>query len=83
VLALPHSGPMPRLGITVSSKVGKAAVRNRVKRWVRSAFREVAAELPPVELLVIARGGAPAGGLAAARRALGEALAALAPEARR
>jgi ribonuclease P protein component len=78
VLALPRAGHGPRLGITVSSKVGKATVRNRVKRWVRAAFREVAEELPAVDLVVIARKGAPEGGLAAARRALGEARARLA-----
>lgn len=77
VLALPRSGPAPRLGVTVSSKVGNAVVRNRVKRWVRSAFREVAEDLPAVDLVVIARRGAPEGGLAAARRALAEARGAL------
>ncbi len=83
VLALPHTGPCARLGVTVSSKVGKAVVRNRVKRWVRVAFREVAAELPAVDLVVIARRGAVEGGLAAARRALAEASGVLAAEARR
>ena len=28
-----------RLGITVTRKVGSAALRNRVKRWVREYFR--------------------------------------------
>ena len=82
VLALPHAGPGPRLGITVSSRVGKAVVRAKVKRWVRHAFREVAAGLPAVDLVVIARSGAPEGGLAAARRALAEAGRKLAAEAR-
>jgi ribonuclease P protein component len=78
VLALPHGGSFARLGVTVSSKVANAVNRNRVKRWVRQAFREVAAELPPHDLLVIARRGAPAGGLDAARRALARAREALA-----
>lgn len=80
VLALPHAGPFPRLGVTVSSKVANAVNRNRVKRWVREAFREVAADLPPLDLVVIARRGAPGGGLAAARRALARAREALSRE---
>ncbi len=38
-----------RIGITVSSKVANAVGRNRVKRWVREAFREIQAELPAVD----------------------------------
>lgn len=59
-----------RIGITVSSKVANAVERNRVKRWVREAFREIQAGLPPVDLVVIARKGAVAMGIAGARRAL-------------
>ena len=59
-----------RIGITVSSKVANAVERNRVKRWVREAFREIQAGLPPVDLVVIARQGAVAMGLDGARRAL-------------
>jgi len=29
----------PRLGITVTRKLGSATVRNRAKRWVREVFR--------------------------------------------
>jgi RNase P protein component len=36
---VPGDGPESRLGITVSKKVGNAVVRNRIKRWVREAFR--------------------------------------------
>jgi ribonuclease P protein component len=66
-----------RIGITVSSKVANAVERNRVKRWVREAFREIQAELPPVDLVVVARKGAVDMGLAGARRALAGARAKL------
>jgi len=70
VLALDAGGSRPRIGITVSSKVANAVARNRVKRWVREAFRTVQDELPPVNLVVVARRGADAMGLEGARRAL-------------
>jgi ribonuclease P protein component len=44
-----------RLGIAVSKRVSKRAVeRNRIKRAVRESFRRARAQLPPVDLLVIA-----------------------------
>ncbi len=70
VLALASGGTRPRIGITVSSKIANAVARNRVKRWVREAFRAVQADLPAVDLVVIARAGAPSMGLDGARRAL-------------
>jgi ribonuclease P protein component len=78
VLALDSGGTRPRIGITVSSKIANAVTRNRVKRWVREAFRAVQAELPAVDVVVVARKGAPAMGLDGARRALGAARAKLA-----
>jgi ribonuclease P protein component len=77
VLALDSGGSRPRIGITVSSKVANAVGRNRVKRWVREAFRAVRADLPAVDLVVVARRGAPEMGLEGARRALAGAAAAL------
>jgi len=71
VVTLPNQLGLARLGVTVSSRVGNAVERNRVKRWVREAFRARAAGLPAVDVVVIARSGAPVGGLEAARRALG------------
>lgn len=78
VLGLPNGCGHARLGITVSSRVANAVGRNLVKRWVREAFRAVAAEFPPVDLVVIARSGtveagrpAAAGALDVARRGLG------------
>jgi ribonuclease P protein component len=60
----------PRLGVTVSSRVGNAVVRNRIKRWVREAFRSLAPELPAYDYVVIARAGAEQAGLEGAKRAL-------------
>jgi ribonuclease P protein component len=70
VVARVTGSPRPRIGITVSSKVGNAVERNRVKRWVREAWREIRPELPPVDLVVIARPAAVRMGLDGARRAL-------------
>jgi ribonuclease P protein component len=82
VLALGASGSGPRIGITVSSKVANAVARNRVKRWVREAFRAIRSDLPPVDLVVVARKGAPGMGIEGARRALAAARDVLRQEAR-
>lgn len=58
VLGLVRRGPPgpARLGVTVSSTVGNAVVRNRVKRRLRELFRARADTLPKgIELVVIAR----------------------------
>jgi ribonuclease P protein component len=53
------SGPVRRIGITASRKVGGAVVRNRVKRGVREWFRRSRQALPAdVDVVVIARPGA-------------------------
>ena len=58
VYARPNRSGTTKLGITVSRKVGRAHVRNRVKRWVREAFRLNFDRLPTGMLLVfVARQG--------------------------
>ena len=50
----------PRLGVSVSRKIGNAVVRNRFKRLFREAFRLSQHELPSgIDLILIPR-GAPA-----------------------
>lgn len=50
----------PRLGITVSRRIGRAVTRNRVKRRVRECFRRTLRAMIPEQtaMIVIARSGA-------------------------
>ena len=52
-------GGSSRLGLAISKRVSKSAVRrNRIKRLTRESFRHAGALLPAVDILVIARASA-------------------------
>ena len=76
-LVLRATGPTARLGLTVSSKVGNAVVRARVKRQLREVFRRCRHRCPAVELVVIARPAAREASSAELAAAFGALLASL------
>ena len=50
------ASPHNRLGITVSKKIGKAVVRNRIRRIIREAYRlEADVLLPGYDMVIVAR----------------------------
>lgn len=58
-LALPSAAGRRRVGLTVSTKVGGAVVRNRIKRRLREIYRKERDALPPrIDLVLVAKSGA-------------------------
>jgi ribonuclease P protein component len=56
VYALPNALGFPRLGMSVSRKVGTAVRRNRIRRLVRESFRLLQHDLPQgYDLVVVVR----------------------------
>jgi ribonuclease P protein component len=55
-LVLPNGREVTRLGLTVSTKVGNAVVRNRIRRVLRELFRTQRDALPKgLDMVLIAR----------------------------
>jgi ribonuclease P protein component len=55
---LPTDRGISRLGLSVSSRVGRATIRNRIKRLIREFFRLNKFDLPPSsDILVSPRKG--------------------------
>lgn len=49
-----------RIGITTSKKIGKAVMRNRSRRIIREAYRQVSGDIRPgFDLVFVARGKTP------------------------
>ncbi|HET6316374.1 MAG TPA: ribonuclease P protein component [Chloroflexota bacterium] len=51
----PNDLGYPRVGITVSGRVGKAVVRNKVRRRLRELLQARLPQIKPRDVLVIAR----------------------------
>lgn len=69
---VPNQLGHPRIGITASRKVGRAVVRQRLKRRVREIYRRWSqrSELPPVDVVVHLKPAAAEASFPALRREL-------------
>jgi len=57
-IAQEPAGPQARLGLVVPGAVGTAVERNRLKRQIRAAWRELRPSVGPVDCVVVVRKGA-------------------------
>jgi len=72
----------PRLGVTVTRKVGIAVIRNRIKRWVREAFRRCRAAVPGgIDMVWVAKRNAAEADYASIARDMQRVCASLRPAA--
>ncbi|MHB8069865.1 MAG: ribonuclease P protein component [Desulfobaccales bacterium] len=55
----PAPAGRPRLGLVVTKRMGKAVRRNRVRRLLREFFRLHRDGLPPEDIIIMAKKGAP------------------------
>jgi ribonuclease P protein component len=63
IYAQPNGLSHGRLGLSVSRKVGKAVIRNRVRRRIREIFRKEIAERPVrFDFVVVAKNSSPEAG---------------------
>jgi ribonuclease P protein component len=59
--SVPNQLDRPRVGLSVSARVGGAVVRNRLRRRLRAAMREaLPADAPAADMIVVARPAAAA-----------------------
>ncbi|MFC1873283.1 ribonuclease P protein component [Chloroflexota bacterium] len=72
--SLPNGLALSRYGLSVSRRVGKAVVRNRVKRWLREILRP-APLWPGWDIIFIARPAAATNGYAGLNEAVSGLLA--------